>query len=54
MRDYINCELGSFNQICQYLGKPTIPAQAALLSSSHGKFGQNFVGGSIKVSEMPL
>jgi len=54
MRDYVHCKLRSFNHICQHLGKSTISAQAVLLLSSHGKFGQNFAGGSIKATEMHL
>lgn len=52
MKYYTYCKPRSFNQTCQYLGKTIIPAQAVLLLSSHGKFGQNFMGGS-KATEMP-
>lgn len=52
MKGYEHYKLGSFNQILQYLGKPVIAPPGSFIR--HGKFGQNFVGCSIKVTKMPL
>lgn len=51
LKGHEHYKLNSFNQILQYLGKPVTAPQEVL---SHGKFGQNFVGGSIKITKISL